>query len=130
MAAAHGRFNGIRHVAPVCTPPMFPWAHPSPNDKRHLDQFSSFYTAHGRESQYFTTGRRFPSNLRLPMGGSGPPSIIWFLGSLEYSTQTASRSIQPFCRAHYCDRPTDRQTDRQNNRPRYSVCNNRPRLRM
>ena len=43
IAATHGRFNGIRQVAPVCTPPnMLPWAHSSPNLKRHLDWFSRF----------------------------------------------------------------------------------------
>ena len=33
-----------------------------------------------------------------------------FIGPLVSITQTASRSVQPFCRAHYCDRQTDRQT--------------------
>ena len=40
------------------------------------------------------------------------------------TTQTTCRSIQPFCWSHDHDRPTDRQTDR----PRYSVCSNRPHL--
>jgi len=37
------------------------------------------------------------------------------LGSPESATQTASRSVQPFCRAHPCDQHTEthRQTDRQ-----------------
>jgi len=33
-----------------CAPCMLPWAHPSPQLKRHLDQFSHFCTAHGRAS--------------------------------------------------------------------------------
>jgi len=35
---------------------------------------------------------------------------------------SSNRLFSGFCRAHACDRPTDRQTDR----PRYSVCNNKP----
>jgi len=69
IAAAHGRFDGIRQVAPVCTPPN-----------------------------------------------------TCFLGPPESTTQMAPFSR--ICSAYYCDRPTDRQTDR----PRYSVCNNRPHL--
>jgi len=44
IAAAHGRFDGIRQVAPVCIPIkyMLSWAHPSPQPKHHLDQFSRF----------------------------------------------------------------------------------------
>ena len=49
----------------------------------------------------------------------------------ESSTQTASRSVQPFLHGSlYCDRETDRQTDRPTGTPRYSVCNNRPHLRI
>ena len=41
------------------------------------------------------------------------PSNTWFLGPTRVfnSTETASRSVDlfsGFCRAHYCDRPTDR----------------------
>jgi len=56
---------------------------------------------------------------------SGPSSNTRFPGPPESSTQTASRSVQPFLQAHYCDRPTDRSTDN----VRYSVGNNRPYLR-
>jgi len=50
------------------------WAQPSPNTKWHLDRFSRFCTAHGRETLYFTIGRPFSLfKLLLPMGGSGPP---------------------------------------------------------
>jgi len=49
--------------------------------------------------------------------GSALPSDKWFLGLPESTAQTASRSVQPLV--------TYRQTDR----PRYSVCNNRPHLR-
>jgi len=50
-------------------------------------------------------------------GGSELPSSTWSLGSPVSSIQTASRSVQPFCRSlSGLDRPTDR--------PCYSVCNN------
>jgi len=38
-------------------------------------------------------------------------------GAPESTTQTASLSVQPFCRAHNYDREADRQ--------RYSICSNR-----
>jgi len=31
-----------------------PWTHPTQHPKLYLDRFSRFYTAHGRESLYFT----------------------------------------------------------------------------
>jgi len=45
-----------------------PWGHPSPNPKRHLDRFSRFCTARGRESLWYaTTGRAFtPCNFPFP----------------------------------------------------------------
>jgi len=43
------------------------------------------------------------------------------LGAHESSTQTASRSLQPFLQGLLDDRPTDR--------PRYSVGNNKRNLR-
>jgi len=61
---------------------MVPWANPSPNPKRHLDQFSRFSTAHGRELLYFTMGRSFsPLKIAPSNGGSLPPCNIWFPGS-------------------------------------------------
>jgi len=52
IAATHGWFSGIRLVAPVCTPhSTFPWVHPSPYPKRHLDRFSRPSTAHWCDRQ-------------------------------------------------------------------------------
>jgi len=34
-----------------------------------------------------------------------------FSGTPECSTETASRSVEPFCMVQWCDRQTDRQTD-------------------
>jgi len=38
---------------------MIPWAHPSPQPKRHLDRFSRFCRDDRRVSLYFTMGRPF-----------------------------------------------------------------------
>jgi len=87
---------------------MIPCAYPSQQPKvRYLDRFSRFCIAHCRVSLYFTMGRPFLSKLSLPMGICNSCNTYGSLGSPESSTQTASRSLQSFYRAHYCDRPTD-----------------------
>jgi len=103
---------------------MLLWAHPSPNPKWHLDLFSRFCIAHLRAPRTVQWAALYPQNCPFPWE-IWTPSNTWFLGPIQVLTQTASRSVQPFCRAHYCDRPTDRPTDR----PRYSVGNNRLHLR-
>jgi len=46
-----------------------------------------------------------PSKLPLPMGeGLDPYLRHGSFGPPKSSTKTASRSVQPFCRAHWCDR--------------------------
>jgi len=62
------------------------------------------------------------------MGDVNPHLIHGPFSPPMSSTQTASRSVQPFLQGSLVwqtDRPTDRQTDRL----RYSVSNNRPHLR-
>jgi len=56
--------------------------------------------------------RPTPLKIAPSYGRSGPHLIRGSLGLPESTTQTASRSVQPFCRAHDCDIPTDRQTCR------------------
>jgi len=68
---------------------------PSPGPTRHLDRFSRFCTDDRRVSLYFTMERPFPSKLPLPRG-SGLHLIRGSLGPPKSSTQTASRSVQPF----------------------------------
>jgi len=100
-----------------CAPPSnarFFWAHPSPNPKRHLDWFSRFCTTHGRASLCFTTGRPFPVKITTSYGGSGPHLIRDSLGPSDATTQTASRSVQPFYAGLTV---TDTQTCRQTDRP-------------
>jgi len=57
---------------------VLPSAHPSPQPKRQIDQFSRFCTPHGRKCLYFTIGDPFPK-IAPSRGGSGPPSISWLL---------------------------------------------------
>jgi len=58
------------------------------------------------------TAAQSTSKFPFPMGDSGPASNTWLLRP----TQTASRSVQPFCRAQDRDRPTERPSDRQRDR--------------
>jgi len=52
-----------------------------------------------------------PSKLLLPMWDVGPHLIHCPLSRPKSSTLTAHLDhFSRFCRAHYCDRPTDRQT--------------------
>ena len=53
------------------------------------------------------------------------PLVAWVYPT-QGPSQTTSRLVQPFLQAYDCDRQTGRPT----NRPRYSVCNSRPRLHM
>jgi len=75
---------------------MIPWAHSSPQPKRHLDRFSRFRTGDRRMSLYLQWDVLSPSKLPLPMGDLDPHLMHGSLGSPESSTQTASWSVQPF----------------------------------
>jgi len=102
---------------------MISWAHLSPQPKQHLDWFCRFCTDDCRVSLYFTMGRPFPSNLPISMGWSGPHLIHGSLGPPQFSTQTATRLVQPFSQGSLVG-----QTDRLIDRPHYSVGNNKPQL--
>jgi len=87
IAAADGRFNRIRQLAPICSPTWAHWHHlantngfvlPSAHrvhnpSESTIDLFSRFCTAHGRRSLYFTMGALFP-RIAPSHGGSWPPS--------------------------------------------------------
>jgi len=74
-----------------------PWTHPSPQTKRHLYPFSRLSTDNHRMSLYLTMEGLFsPKNLSLPMGDLNPHVIHGPFGPPKSSTQTASRSVQPF----------------------------------
>ena len=68
---------------------VLPSAHPSPQPKWQINQFSHFCTAHGRKSLYFTMGNPFPQNCPFPWG-SGPHVIYDFLGQSEPTIKMAS----------------------------------------
>jgi len=68
-------------------------------------------------------GRPFPHKIAHSHGGSGPPTNTWFLGpTWVHNSNSISIGSAVFAGLTIVtDRPTDR--------PRYSVCNNRPHLR-
>ena len=136
LCTAHSKkllnFTMAAHV-PQNSP--FPWvdldphlthslAHPSPQPKQHLDQFSHICTDDCRVSLYFTMGRPFlPSKLPLPMGRSGPPSNTWFPGPTRVLNPNGiSIGSAVFAGPRLTSAaPT--------NRPRYSVSNNSTAMR-
>jgi len=79
----------------------------------------SFLHSSRQKVHILTMGCSSPKIARCH-GGSGPHLIHGSQGPPESSTQTASRSVQPFLQGSLVW-----QTDR----PRHSVCNNRPHLR-
>jgi len=73
------------------------WAH-NPNSKSIGPAVFAQLTA---ESAYTLQWAPPYPKIAASYGGSGPSSNTWFLGQTESSTQTASRTVQPFfCRAH------------------------------
>ena len=78
---------------------VLPSAHPSPQHKRQIHRCSCFCTAHSRKSLYFTMAD--PKNSPLLWGNLDPRLTRDSLGGpSEPTTQTASRSVQPFL--HRC----------------------------
>ena len=76
---------------------MIPWALQSPQPKQHLDWFSRCFTAHRRVSLYFKMDHPSPpQNCPFPWGDVDPHVIHGSLCPPESTTQTASRSVQPF----------------------------------
>jgi len=90
--------------------PCLLWPHGRPSQLL----MSSCYTAHGRESLYFTMGRHFPPPENCPFPWEDlDPHLIHDPWPTEFTSQTTSRSIQRFLQG---SRPTDRQSDRQTDR--------------
>jgi len=69
-----------------------------------------------------------PQNCPFPWMDLDPNLIRGSLGPPESSTQTASRSVQPFLQGWGLTSVTDRPSDTPTDRPSYSVGNNRPHL--
>ena len=102
---------------------MFPWVHPTRRPKRHLDRVSRFFQSLRHSVPILYTVAPLP-NIAPSYGGSGP-MVPWVHPSPQpkWHLDQFSRFVRL---ATVTDRPTDGQIDRQ----RYSVCNNRPHLRM
>jgi len=81
----------------ICIYCVVPWVHWTQHAKRHLDWFSSFCTAHGRESLYFTVGCPFsPSKLSLSVGDRYLELTHGSLSPRKPTIQTASRLVWQF----------------------------------
>jgi len=78
---------------------MLTSAYLSSQHKRRIDRFSCFCTPHGRKSLYCKLAPLFPK-IALSHGDLDPHLIHDSFGPSKFTTQTASRSVQPFCRAH------------------------------
>jgi len=83
-------FTRLRQCVPHL---MLPWAHRTPQPKRHLDQLSHYSTAHGSVVWRARTCPFSHGAIQTP------PSNTRFLGPTESTPQMASQSVQPFCRA-------------------------------
>jgi len=101
---------------------MIPWANSSPQPKEYLDRFSRF--AQLTAECPYTLQLAVPSPSKLPISmGIWTPSNTWFLGS----TRVLYPNGITIGLAVFAGLTTV--TDRQTDRPRYSVCSNRPHLR-
>jgi len=122
IAAAHGRFSGIRQMAPLCTlpnnaflgPPEFTTQTVSRSVQPFLHSTRQSVDGHARACS-------FSLKLSLRMGRSGLPSNTWFLGS----TRALNPNVISIGSSVFAGliTVTDRQTDGPTERPRYSVCN-------
>jgi len=103
IAAARGRFNRIRQVAPMCTPSSTPQSASTPC------QFCPLL------SRFVCIDRRaFPGrplfclkNCPFTYGERRNPSNPWFLGPTSVNIPNESRSVQPWSLTIVTD-PTDR----------------------
>jgi len=91
---------------------MIPWAHPSPQPKRHLDRFSRF--AHMTVECPYTLQWDAPAP-KMPMGRSRPPSNTWFREPTRVFSPNGISIGSAVCAG--LTSVTDRQTDRQTDRP-------------
>jgi len=94
---------------------MIPWAHVNPRPKQHLDRLSHFCTDDCRvSSPYFTMGcPLFPLKIgnveRHLIHGCRFNMVPWAHPSPQPKWHL--NRFSRFCRAHYCDWPTNRPTD-------------------
>jgi len=110
------------HAIPLQNCP-FPWGDLDPNPTQHSKRFSRFYTAHGRDSLLYS-GPPIPVKIAHSHGECWPASNTWFF----WPTQVLNTDGISIGSADFAGLTSV--TDRQTDRPRYSVCNNRPHLSM
>jgi len=99
IATAHGWFSGIRQVAPVCvcTPPMHASLGPDVKSQTASRSVQAFlHSSQQGVTILYNRLPRPPQNCRFPWGDLDPHLIHGSLGPSESTTQTASRSLQPF----------------------------------
>jgi len=98
MAAAHEQFNGIRQVAPVCTPPNTCFLGPPKPTTQTASRSVQPFLHSSRQSVVGHIGA-YPSPSKLPLDVGDLDSHLTRRGSLTQpnsASQTASRSVQPF----------------------------------
>jgi len=91
-----------------CAPPSnrVPWTHLTQHPKLHLNRFSHFCRAHGRESPYFTMGRSLFHLKISPWTRYLSPHLIHsFLSPPKSTPERHLDRFNCFCRAHDRDRP-------------------------
>jgi len=104
----------------------FCWTCPGMPDQRRLAWSNRFAQSTAESPYTLQWNAHFHTKIGpFPWGDLNPHLIHSPLGPAKSSTQTASRSVQPFLQGSLVW-----QTDRPTDRPRYSVSNNRPHLRM
>ena len=106
-AADHRQFNCIHQVVPMCTSISHTcflgptWVH-NPNSTLIGSDIFAQITAECRRA---CPGMSFPLKIAHSHGAIWTHHLIHgSLGPHTSSTQMASRSVELFCRAHYCDR--------------------------
>jgi len=87
----------------------------SPHPKQHLDRFRRFCTAHSRVTLYYTMGRLSPSKLLFIWEILTPSKTQFLEPTWVYNPNSISIGSAVFAELTIM-------TDR----PRYSICNNRP----
>ena len=97
------------------------WTHTSTSAQSNLTK-GRIATAHGWYSLYFARGCPFlPQNCSFSWGNLDHHLIHGSLGPPQSTTQITSRLVQPFSQGPLLWQQTHKQ-----NRPCYSICNNRP----
>ena len=98
IAAAHGPFNRTRQVAPMCTPSKTCFLGPNPvNNPNEISICSAVFAQLTVKSAYtLQWSSPPPQHCPFTWGNMDPYLIHGALGPPQLTSQTASRSVQPF----------------------------------